>query len=304
VHQTGHTWKLTLTLLALLPVFVVTSCSFGGGSGSNSRYSQSRDSAPSRKMEASTIKDAVPQKVVRTKAGNKSPYTVLGKTYYVLPDSKGFTQTGDASWYGKKFHGHKTSNGEIYDMYKMTAAHKTLPIPTYVKVTNLENNLSTVVRVNDRGPFHSGRVIDLSYAAATKLDVVKHGTARVRVEALEAGETYEIAQVSKEPEPIEPEPDVQAVKIRVGNVKFSTPDDQNYHLPSNTFLQVAAFSQKAGAEKSRNTISKLTGFPVVIRQSGTLFKVRIGPITDNFDLLALRQMILAHGLGKPHIVYD
>lgn len=116
--------------------------------------------------------------------GWQKPYEVDGKRYHPLRDHQGFRQDGIASWYGKKFHGRKTSNGETYDMYAMTAAHKTLPLGIYVKVTNKRNGLSTVVRVNDRGPFIAGRVIDLSYAAATKLDVVGAGTAPVHVEAL------------------------------------------------------------------------------------------------------------------------
>ncbi|HAH03554.1 MAG TPA: septal ring lytic transglycosylase RlpA, partial [Vibrio sp.] len=95
-----------------------------------------------------------------------------------------FTEKGKASWYGKKFHGHLTSNGEIYDMYSMSAAHKTLPIPSYVKVTNTDNNKTTIVRINDRGPFHEGRIIDLSYAAAYKLDVLRTGTANVEIEVI------------------------------------------------------------------------------------------------------------------------
>ena len=131
--------------------------------------------------------DAIPEPEVRaeprSRAGNKS-YSVLGKRYHVLDSAHGYAEEGLASYYGKKFHGRRTSSQEVYDMYAFTAAHKTLPLPSFARVTNLDNGRSIVVRVNDRGPFHAGRVIDLSYAAAVKLGYRDRGTARVRVEAL------------------------------------------------------------------------------------------------------------------------
>jgi rare lipoprotein A len=125
-----------------------------------------------------------------TKRGNPKSYTVLGKTYYVMNSAAGYDAVGNASWYGRKFHGRLTSTGEPFDMYELTAAHRTLPIPTYARVTNLENGRSTIVRINDRGPFHDNRIIDLSYAAAVKLGYSARGTARVRVEVLEPGKRY------------------------------------------------------------------------------------------------------------------
>ena len=120
----------------------------------------------------------------RSRYGNPDSYEVLGKTYHVLSTSKAFKQTGLASWYGTKFHAHRTSSGEPYDMHAMTAAHKTLPLPTYVKVINKDNNRELVVKVNDRGPFHEGRIIDLSYAAAKALGVVKNGVAHVEISSV------------------------------------------------------------------------------------------------------------------------
>ena len=143
------------------------------------------DGAPTRRLDPDTIKDAVPRREPITRAGNKSPYTVLGQTYVLMPSAKGYRATGIASWYGTKFHGESTANGDRYDLYGMTAAHKTLPIPTYVLVTNLENNRQAIVRVNDRGPFVSNRIIDLSYAAATKLGYADKGTAFVEVVAID-----------------------------------------------------------------------------------------------------------------------
>jgi peptidoglycan lytic transglycosylase len=143
------------------------------------------DGAPSRTLDPNSIEDAVPRRDPVTKAGNKNPYTVLGKTYRILPSAKGYKARGIASWYGTKFHGESTANGERYDLYGMTAAHCTLPIPAYVLVTNLDNGKQCVVRVNDRGPFAEGRLIDLSYAAATKLGYAHKGTARVEVSAID-----------------------------------------------------------------------------------------------------------------------
>lgn len=129
-------------------------------------------------------KAVIPKVEPRSRYGNPDSYDVLGKTYHVLPSAKAFKQEGLASWYGTKFHSKLTSSGEPYDMYELTAAHKTLPLPTYVKVKNQDNGKELVVKVNDRGPFHEGRIIDLSYAAAQALGVVKHGVAHVIIEAV------------------------------------------------------------------------------------------------------------------------
>lgn len=136
-------------------------------------------------VDIASIADAVPIYEIRTRAGNPKYYEVLGKHYTILKKSKGYVEQGIASWYGTKFHGRKTANGETYNMYAMTAAHKTLPIPCYVLVTNLKNQRSIVVRINDRGPFHDKRIIDLSYAAAIKLAIDKQGTGFVEVRTLE-----------------------------------------------------------------------------------------------------------------------
>lgn len=131
------------------------------------------------------IPDAVPPpSEPPSRYGNASEYEVFGRTYRVLESSEGYDEEGEASWYGEQFHGRPTSSHEVFDMYAMTAAHKTLPLPTYVEVENLDNGRTAVLRVNDRGPFHEGRIIDLSYAAALKLGVVGAGVARVRVRAV------------------------------------------------------------------------------------------------------------------------
>lgn len=145
------------------------------------------DSAPQHALDVSGIAEPVPRDEPPSAYGNRSPYTVLGKSYRVLPRAEGYHERGIASWYGQKFHGRQTSSREVYDMCSFSAAHKTLPLPSFVRVTNLDNGRSVVVRVNDRGPFHAGRIIDLSYAAAVKLGVDRTGTAKVEVRALAGG---------------------------------------------------------------------------------------------------------------------
>jgi rare lipoprotein A len=147
------------------------------------------DSAPASAIDVDKLIEPTPKSDPLARYGNKSPYTVLGKSYYVLDRSKAYEQRGIASWYGQKFNGRKTSSGEIYSICEFTAAHKTLPLPSYVRVTNKQNGKSVVVRVNDRGPFHEGRIIDLSYVAAIRLGLDKTGTAPVHVELLQSGES-------------------------------------------------------------------------------------------------------------------
>ena len=171
----------------LLPGFAVAllAALLGACSGSEPRVAWENDGMPAVRLDPSQVRDAEPRPDPILDAGNTSPYTVNGVEYRVLTTGAGYREEGTASWYGTKFHGNKTANGEIYDVYLPSAAHRSLPIPSYVRVTNLENARSIVVRVNDRGPFHAERVIDLSYAAAVKLGVIQHGTAPVRVEALD-----------------------------------------------------------------------------------------------------------------------
>ncbi len=143
------------SLILLAVTVLVTGCSGGPNyPASSSRYTIDQDRAPTdRFLDIDEIPDAVPEPVERTAAGNRSPYTVLGRTYRVMASEAGYSERGVASWYGEKFHGHQTSNGEIFNMYKVSAAHKTLPIPSFVRVTNMENNRSIIVRVNDGGRF-------------------------------------------------------------------------------------------------------------------------------------------------------
>ncbi|MCZ6525643.1 MAG: septal ring lytic transglycosylase RlpA family protein [Gammaproteobacteria bacterium] len=224
-----------------------------------------KDSAPSPgSVNIDSIPNAVPRVEARSKYGNSKSYDVFGKRYYVLDDMKDFVQKGIASWYGKKFHGRRTSNGETYDMYAMTAAHKSLPLPTYVEVTNLKNNKRIIVRINDRGPFHENRVIDLSYTAARKLDIVESGTGLVEIRAIDA------RNYAKKPETTRPD-------APLGTVSSAGRADGFY-------IQVGAFSNEMNAIRLQNNITSLGNNIIKVRQARVngqlLYRVQIGPIYD------------------------
>ncbi|HEY0836847.1 MAG TPA: septal ring lytic transglycosylase RlpA family protein, partial [Azospirillum sp.] len=162
------------------------------------------DTTPDHVPDLDCIAEPAVTAEARSPIGNRSPYTVLGKKYRVLDKVDGYVEQGTASYYGNKFHGRRTSNQEVYDMYAFTAAHKTLPLPSFARVTNLDNGQSVIVRVNDRGPFHDGRVIDLSYAAAYKLGITQRGTGRVEVRALTPGEAGRAQAAAPKPAPAAP----------------------------------------------------------------------------------------------------
>lgn len=259
---------------------------FGCASLRPSSQSQAiEDGAPDSDIDVTHLADAIPEKVIITNAGNRSPYTVLGKTYHIDFDTEGFTESGYASWYGKKFHGNKTSNGETYDMFAMTAAHKTLAIPTYVRVTNLENQRTVVVRVNDRGPFHSGRIIDLSYAAAKKLGYHQKGTAKVKIEVLTRVEDPKVASA-------------------VAGVIDPALMPENTDNAPKTYLQAGAFSKQESAVQLQRRLHALTGHSVEVRAEplNKLYKVLIGPIVDRYQLVDLRQKLLDANMSAPHKV--
>lgn len=230
-------------ILVIIALFLT-----GCATQSDDRYSLEHDKAPEALPTLAHVENAQPRYEPYSRAGNKD-YTVRGKSYRVMKSPENYTEEGIASWYGKKFHGHKTSNGEIYDMYSMSAAHKTLPLPSYVEVENTANGKKAVVRVNDRGPFHEGRIIDLSYAAASKLDIIKTGTAPVKVTLL----------------------------------KVDKPQDDNEWQGARLnryFVQLVAISSREKAEQAANTFKKQFDLPTDIRQSGSVFRVRLGPFYD------------------------
>nr|WP_298122429.1 septal ring lytic transglycosylase RlpA family protein [uncultured Pseudoxanthomonas sp.] len=180
------------------------------------------DTTPDHVPDLDCIREPVVTAEARSRVGNKSPYSVLGKQYRVLDRVEGYVEQGTASYYGNKFHGRRTSNQEVYDMYAYSAAHKSLPLPSFARVTNLDNGKSVVVRVNDRGPFHEGRVIDLSYAAAVRLGITQRGTGRVEVRAL----TPDGSTLAASPAPA---PSPSAMDQLVGQLPK---DAVRYHVPA------------------------------------------------------------------------
>lgn len=287
-------WSLLTRILLFAMAVVLTACVSTPspqktGSG---RYEMADDSPVLEPIDLSAVQPVVPEPVERTLAGNKSPYTVNGQTYYVMPTEAGYEETGMASWYGRKFHGHLTSNGEIYDMFSFSAAHKTLPIPSFLEVTNLDNGKSVVVRVNDRGPFHDGRVVDLSYAAATFLGYADRGTARVRVRAL--------LPPSTRPAPVLLADAGETVQEDVLEERALIEQDAGQE-----YLQVGAFSNENSARLLLDKLKALTGIPAFIRSDinadtgGLLHRVRLGPVNETIDMTALVKLIVDAGLGKP-----
>ena len=284
-----------LRISIVLPVLLaVVSCSSAPEQAPESpnkgRYSISQDRAPTQIVDLSIIPEVIPQPINRTMAGNRSPYTVLGKSYQVLPTEEGYNESGVASWYGEKFHGHKTSNGEVFDMYQVSAAHKSLPIPSFLRVTNLDNNRSIVVRVNDRGPFHGDRVIDLSYAAALKLGYADRGTARVQLESIVASGAFRDRGVS-------------ATTSAAGN------ENLRVSSSSSKYLQVGAFSELSTAQEVSTKVEEITSLPVFIRtvnisKSRTLHRVRVGPISDSGQIQRVSESVVAANLGSPYTVTE
>jgi rare lipoprotein A len=228
--------------------------------------------------------DAQPREEPRSRYGNGPYYKVRGRNYRVLDSSHGYQERGVASWYGKKFHGRMTSNQEPYDMYAMTAAHKTLPLPTYVRVRNLKNNRSIVVRVNDRGPFVDNRLIDLSYSAAIKLDMVKDGTGLVEVTAISFDEP------------------VTETMARAG------PENTPTAVNSTIFVQVGAFGDEGNARR-RYSLLRKNGFRQAFvhkdeSRNPALFRVRIGPIANVDQYDAIVERLQRIGIRETHLVTD
>lgn len=265
----------------------------GGG-----RYSILQDHAPTGDIKVDHLPDLVPKWEPKSRGGNKSSYEVWGKTYRVMDSAEGYVAEGTASWYGNKFHGHKTSNGEIYDMYSFSAAHKSLPLPTYLKVTNLENQRSVIVRVNDRGPFHGDRLIDLSYAAAARLDYHKKGLARVRIEAITPaqGQTYN---------PNSTVVNNTANVVQTPLAKASLPSGDSATASSDlnfTHLQLGAFSSKESAERLKQKLFEAFDTSIKItanKQDDGLYKVLVGPYDNANELSNWQEKLQQEGFGNP-----
>jgi rare lipoprotein A len=253
---------------------------------------------PDRRPDLDNISEPVPRVEPRSRSGNPASYVVFGKRYHTLQSSEGYLERGIASWYGTKFHGRKTSSGEPYDMYKFTAAHKTLPLPTYARVTNLRNGRSIIVKINDRGPFHENRLIDLSYAAAYKLGIIATGTGLVEVRAITPGAG------SPEPQQVAAPPQQQTAQASRVIPAVEQPGDR----PVGMYVQVGAFSERSNAERMRIRLAQADISRIRVsrieRDNTPVYRVRIGPLNDVHRADELTTVLQALGIREPRIIID
>lgn len=228
------------------------------------------------------IPNAVPRKEPLRPA-NMRPYVALGKTYTPMTKLRPYVERGYASWYGRRYHGNNTASGEVYDMYAMTAAHPTLPIPSYARVTHLQNGKSVIVRINDRGPFLSNRLIDLSYVAAYKLDILANGSALVEVESILPGQT----------------------STHLEKIRLKAPVNNLSPSKNPVYLQLAAFGS---AHNAQNFLKRLhSSLPSMRQQSrinktSGLYKILVGPFTDSLSAKQAADLIAQSGPIKPIVI--
>jgi rare lipoprotein A len=264
-------------LLFCAVILTLTGCS----TVSQHRYRDKNDSAPRFAVDINKIPNAVPKREPYSKYGNFNftSYVVNGHRYHILKNAKNYDETGIASWYGMKFDKFRTSSGEPYSVTGMSAASKTLPLPTYVQVTNLKNNKQVIVKVNDRGPFHENRIIDLSYVAAAKIGMLPTGTALVRVKAID---------------PDQPE---------ITTTTESTPTLPLMAGHPQIYLQIGAFRVESNANTLEEKVKAKTHYPVKVRiaekENAPIYRVQIGPIPDVDNTDALHDSLEKAGLGEP-----
>lgn len=278
---TKHNYFFLFALLSLFFIFSqLTGCATTGGGVRHHRYSQLNDSAPNVHVDLSQVHDAVPKVEPYSRYGNPHTYVVLGQRYYVMRSGYNFHQRGIASFYGTKFHKYRTSSGEPYDMLAMTAAHKTLPLPTYARVTNLENGRQIVVKINDRGPFKENRIIDLSYVAALKLGIVGKGTGLVQLDTIDP-RNYEYTPAQSMHRPL---------------VTYTNPSHP--HI----YLQLGAFANLENAQrlaaKVRHMTHRDTRIKEVYSKGRHLYRVQVGPLRDVDETDAFHHELSRLGFGE------
>lgn len=238
--------------------FALAACSSSNsGSASNKnknmdpnkgRYSLKNDKMPLNPPNVEHVPNATPKYEPYSRRGNK-PYTVYGESYNVMNTGQGFSEMGRASWYGEKFHGYETSNGEPYDMYSMSGAHKTLPLPSYAKITNLDNNKQVIIRINDRGPFHSDRILDVSYAAAYKLGMLGKGTARIKLDVIYVG------------------------SLAATNSAVASAQDSGNH-----YIQLVASKDQQKLKKIAKELENKYQVQSRVQAANNMFRLQLGPI--------------------------
>lgn len=289
-------------LIALLLVVLLAACSHAprfGSTSPSSRYY--KDDGPGDTVPANidSIPDAVPRREALNRFANR-PYTVLGRDYVPATELKPYRERGVASWYGRKFHGQKTALGETYDMYAMTAAHPTLPLPSYARVTNVATGKSVVVRVNDRGPFLHDRIIDLSYAAAHRIGVAQKGSGEVIVESVMPGDTVIAAALP----PVAATPVESMVKAAPPSLPPSAAAPANDGSGGRFIVQLGAFRDNGNAQnflaRTRAQVAVVAGEPRVSQING-LWRVYVGPYDNAADAKAMGDRLYA-ALGMDNTV--
>lgn len=290
--------RLCVWIMPVLLAVLVAGCASRGGQLGD-------DPVP---PEIARIPDAKPKVEPLSKQGNPKSYIVAGKRYAVQRNRRGYVERGLASWYGKPFHGRKTSSGETYDMHAMSAAHKTLPLPTYARVTNIRNGRSIVVRINDRGPFRDERIIDLSHTAAVKLGVVRTGVDQVEIRAIEPsrrGSGIFMAAASK-PAPAPARP---AARTATPAPKIAARSSSASARGRPLYLQIGAFGDPQNAERLRARLTRqlLTERIRIFDPNASglaLYTVRIGPLDSEHDAERLTQRLVALGVERPQRVWN
>lgn len=272
-------------LLALLICFTLAACSSTPDKASTNvskknmdpnkgRYSLKNDKMPLNPPNVDHVPNATPKYEPYSRRGNK-PYTVYGESYNVMNTGQGFTETGRASWYGEKFHGYETSNGEPYDMYSMSGAHKTLPLPSYAKITNLENNKQVIIRINDRGPFHSDRILDVSYAAAYKLGMLATGTARIKLEV-----------------------------IYIGSIAGTSSAIASINDTGNHYIQLVASKDRARLNKIAKELERKYQVKTRVQPVNNMFRLQLGPIGQAELADKMLNKVKQDGYPESYIVHE
>lgn len=294
---------------SLIFILCFLTLSLSGCGGSKTVPKIKRDGAPKYMPNLDKIPNAKPVVKPLSRYGNRfkngsNVYKEKNRRYKVLPTSKGYKKRGHASWYGTLFHGRRTSSGERYNMYAMTAAHPTLPIPTYVKVTNLKNRKSVIVEINDRGPFRCNRIIDLSYVAAAKLDMLGKGTADVEVQSVDPRD-HGITQSKRL---LKDKPLILA-QNRSNKLKATQKEAKQLAKapsPKNMYLQMGSFEQKTHALELVQKIERVVKVPTRITENKPgltpRFLVQIGPFKNHMEAIKLTQKLAQAKISCPNVL--
>jgi rare lipoprotein A len=279
-----NAWRLAAgeRLLLALPAVALSLLLAACAGAPQPRVEEPPDGPPASGLRAEDVADATPRVEPLARYGNHSPYEVFGRKYHVLKSSEGYYERGTASWYGTKFHGRRTSSGEPYDLHLATAAHKSLPLPTYAEVVNLDNGRRVIVKINDRGPFKDDRLIDLSYGAALRLGMADTGTARVEVRAID--------------------PRAWDDGARVAGAGVAPPPAQTADGGDPTWLQAGAYGRREGAEELAGRLRRADLAPVSINDSDNLFRVWLGPYGSHAEADSVILKAIELGFERPHKV--